>query len=489
MSVKEETRTPEEIEDEVMNTLPQLSAAQLEEVCETLELTVAEGIKGKKRDLFKFVMKSLCDVEDSEDGNLANILLLDSLIHKDPTEESTAESKKVNGATAAVSKVEQVKVDKKKSSSSSEFEKPKHESSRVNTEMIRWNNWKISGTIGGQTAEKQMSFASLKYQVECGKKMGLPESIICPAVIKAVCSTNEIREFLEDTLVSDPDSANLDYVLEILHSQCLEQDSAHYFLEMQNLVQAHSESLRKFVSKLISLKQKVTKLSREEGLEYDKTLVSKRFFHALFTGIRNDTVRAEFREKCKDTNISDPKLLQYANEVMALEKERQKKLGKKVDFETASVSPVAAETKNTTTPKSEKINPFILIEELKATHKQEMLGVKAELAEIKNAVINRNNENGNGQAHQAAQNNNNNTNGLGRGRGRGQNGGRNFGGRNFGNPGGGRRRPTGRCEDCLAANAFRCFHCFHCGGEGHQMNNCPAQDNQDNVENEPSLNH
>ena len=496
-TAEEETRTPEEIEDEVMNRLPQLNVTGLVGICELLQLTVPEDMKEKRSMLFKFLMKNLCNVEEKEDGNFASVLLIDTALRKE-----TEKPAEVKVETVAVEKKERVLP-------RIPAGVPRQEPLARIPEQQRWSNWKVHGVIGGSSADKQMSFASLKYQVSCAQQIGLPESVICPAVVKAICSTNDIREFLEDVLVSDPERADLEFILEVLSSQCSEQDSAHYFLQMQNLVQDSAETLVQFITKLFVLRQKVLKLSKEEGLEYDKTLVSKRFFHALFTGIRHESTRSALKERCKDDyTLSEPQLFKFANEVMTHEAERKEKLSKK-GGDAAVINHVAAEQKKVAS-KTEKPNPFVLIEEMKAIHKNEMTVVKAELAEIKNAVVNplnntlpssylnNRNEEERRRRMQVAQqgpgdfnaNNNggfgfNNANNGGFGGFNNANNGRGGrgGGRNFGNPGGGRRRPTRRCANCVTADAFRCFHCFRCGSDEHKIFQCPEQENVQNADN------
>ena len=59
MSGDKDTKTEqigaEEMEDEVMNALPNLDASRLEAVCAVIELQLEENIKGKKKELRKKV--------------------------------------------------------------------------------------------------------------------------------------------------------------------------------------------------------------------------------------------------------------------------------------------------------------------------------------------------------------------------------------------------------------------------------------------------
>ena len=75
-SKKPPTTDPDEVEDEVLNTLPTLNASELEEICELIGVTVKETQKGKRRVLVKLVMKFLCVDEDEDDEKLAEFLLV-----------------------------------------------------------------------------------------------------------------------------------------------------------------------------------------------------------------------------------------------------------------------------------------------------------------------------------------------------------------------------------------------------------------------------
>ena len=56
----------EEMEDYVNNTLPMLKAAELEEVCEQIGIDVTNEMKGKRKLLFKAVIKYFCELDDDE---------------------------------------------------------------------------------------------------------------------------------------------------------------------------------------------------------------------------------------------------------------------------------------------------------------------------------------------------------------------------------------------------------------------------------------
>ena len=445
---------PEEIEDEVMNSLPQLDAAELEVIYGILGIDVQNGTNGKKGALYRYLIKHLCDDAGEDDGCYKKVLLVYKHLNKknpDPNDQTKKNELK-------------------------ESPHKNIEPQQIKTDLVRWNNWKISGTIGIDT-ENKMTYASLKYQVEYAKKMNYPETLICSAIIKAICPSNHVRAYLENS--PDIDLVNM---LDILHSHCTEQDSASYFTEMQNASQDPLDTPIQFITKLLVLRQKVLNLSVEEGCAYDKKLIAKRFFHTLFTGLRSDSVRSELREKCKDDyQISDNKLLKYAADVMANDLERKLKLN--TNKNGSSVNSLDIEKKDSTSTESnkkkEKMNPFLKIEELKVSHQKEMSLMRAELSEIKNAIKASNAnptfiENKQGEISQGNQFEMMRNNGQFDTRNNAHLG---FGNNNKFNSGyGGRfsgRRNFRKCPQCVIDNATRCFHCFKCGASEHRMANCP----------------
>ena len=480
-------RSQEEVEDEVMSTLPQLNAGELEEACGSANLVVKDEMKGKKRVLYKFIMQSLC--EESDDDNFGMVLLLSNYLKNrnssrsedpDPANSSTVNTN-ITPKVEPVETVRQSPLQNSDSNRNSNNSNTRIDSRSNSTHVVKWSNWKISGTIGGNS-ENKMTYTSLKYQVDSVKKLDYPEAVICSAIIKAICPTNPVRGLLENS----PDF-DLDTVLEILHSHCSEKDSAAYFSEMQNTVQDPVEDLLQFVTKLLVLKKKVLNLSTEEGLAYDASMVGKRFFHALYTGIRSDSCRTELREKCKDDHsISDSKLMKHASDVTAHEKERKGKLSVQKSGLKSSVNAVGASSKKDeeeeSKPKAEKLNPFAKIEELKTSHNKEMLLMRqevkknhAELQEIKNAILgnngNQNQNNGGGNSRGGA--------GGNRGGGNTRGGGNSRGGNNRGRGGSSFTRFGRRwCQACYAAGVPRCVHCYNCGSDEHKFGDGLCSENE-----------
>ena len=437
------SKEAEVMEAEVMMFLSELEADELEVVCSKIPLTCPETAQGKKNALLKLLFKHLLSLDDKEDKGFATY----QIIHTHVTELKKPDS----------DSKEKVELDVKKVKSDSS------EKSKTWVEIQKLKDFKISGTIGGVVEKDKLSYTSLSYQIANGRKLGVPEERICAAVIKAISPSNNLRTYLESkpnlTLVS---------MIEILRSHFKEKDSASVFTELSNAVQQVTETALDFVLRLMCLRQKILDLSNEEGCPYDETLLGKRFFHTIFTGMRNANIRVELREKCKnDPKISDEELLKFVSEVVANESERNEKLSTKKSTVNAvevnkkfenidssfSLSPQSLKEKK-------KDNPFVKIEELKLTQGKEIAAMRAELSELRTALQ------ANPSSHLPQQTFPNanfmKTNQI-------------VGVRSKYRPRGNTNFKRKKCSGCENNNIPRCFHCFFCGSAEHFMYGCPQK--------------
>ena len=249
------------------------------------------------------------------------------------------------------------------------------------------------------------------------------------------------------------------------------------------------------------MRKKVALLRQEEGFPIDERMLTKRFYHVLFTGLRDDNVRAELRERLEGrTDKPDNEIIKLLADIVAVEAERKEKLFGNDEKEEVSVNVVR--TKEAKTPvKKQRENPFALIEELRVAHQKEMTEMRkemnAQLSEIQKSIVS-GNMNANAstfipnqqmyapnthtgqpsaqfqqqqqfQQAQAAQpfaqygqpfaqygqqplqqppniplyGNNN-------------------------RPWAPKKKPFKMCDSCTAQNATRCDHCWKCGGAGHK---------------------
>ena len=418
--------SPDEIEDDVLTWLSMQEVDVLEQVCTKLTLTCPEEKKGKKTTVLKLILKHLCDLETTEDQGMSTFLLLHGLID--------TEDKKDGDDKKGIIKHPVGDTTKKKGS-------------EVTFDILKLKDFKISGSIGGVGEKDKLSYTSLCYQIVNAQKSGYSNENVCAAVVKAISPGNNLRTYLE----SKP-NLNLDSLLNVLRSHFKEKDSSAVFTELGNAVQQAAETTLEFVIRLMCMRQKVLDLSQVEGCPYDGNLLKKRFFHTMFTGLRNANIRVDLREQCQNNPlISDEDLLKFVSEVVANETERNEKLSTK-----KSVDVNVVDNKNSKDKKKE--NPFVQIQELQLTHQKEMAAMRTEISEIKNTLL---------AAKPSLQNQPTNSRFDGNVQ--------NFTPSYRRNMQGNFTKKKNKCRKCELDNVPRCFHCFVCGSVEHMSFNCPSR--------------
>ena len=145
----------------------------------------------------------------------------------------------------------------------------------------------------------------------------------------------------------------------ILRSHFKELDATALFNLLGSTCQKHNESAQEFVIRLMSLRQKVLFVSKEDSYRYDHRLVQKRFVHALLTGLKNDNLRSKLRAALKDEDISDEDILETFSLAVMEENAHLEKLCS--SKKSLNVNSVPAEEKSTNNPdskKPQKVNPL-----------------------------------------------------------------------------------------------------------------------------------
>ena len=95
---------------------------------------------------------------------------------------------------------------------------------------------------------------------------------------------------------------------------------------MSNSVQSVNESTYDFVVKLMSKREKVLILAKEEDCPYDEKLAQHRFLHAISTGIQNNNIHNDLRHMLQYVNISDKHLFQLVSEAVVNNSKHNEKL-------------------------------------------------------------------------------------------------------------------------------------------------------------------
>ena len=116
---------------------------------------------------------------------------------------------------------------------------------------------------GGLGERDKLSYTSLAYQIQNGRTAGFSEAEMCAGVIKTIAPGNVLRSYLEPKFFLTVDS-----LIHIMRSHFKEKDSSSTFTEMSNVVHPSTESPHDFVVRLLSMREKVLILAKEEGFSF-----------------------------------------------------------------------------------------------------------------------------------------------------------------------------------------------------------------------------
>lgn len=425
----------DEVEDAVITWLTTQNAVMLQEVFGIIPLDCPSNLQGKKRILLKTLLDHFCTLEDDSDGDGGHSTMLSiqdfikkqqPKIEKEEIKENTPIDESVRQQITGINGKEKSVID-----------------------LVKFKEFKIQGTIAGK-GDNKLSYTSLSYQIEEGRRQKYSDQLICAAIVKSISPASNLRTYLESRKL-----ISLDSIIEILRSHFKEKDSAAVFNELSNAVQQTNETCLDFVLRLLCLREKVLCLSIEEKCPYDEERLRKTFFHTMFTGMRNANIRNELRENCRnDLKMGDEILMKLVSESVANESERNEKLVL-AKQKNATVNVINSENIVNSKEQLNKKNPFSEIEKLKTSHLEEIRELKAELSEIKSSLA--------GSAISDDMRRDDVRPGLHyskfSNRGRGSY-------RQF------RNSSRNRCSQCMDKNLFKCNHCFKCGSTEHRMFNC-----------------
>ena len=434
--------TPDEAEEKVLSELPRLSAAALEAACGVVKVQVEETLRGNRKKLRKLLTDHL-DAKADADDMTDYLQLVDHLF---PPAKSEEEAVFENDSTAKGIKKEvdqksiTEKVDRILANASSKSQEKKGGRRRssslghvdtITRVPVRSKEFKLPGMIGG-TGETALSYSSLVFEVEKGRRLGYRETEMCAAVISKVAD-KELR-----SLFQDEPGIKLEDVMDMLKSTCVEQENTakNVFTKLSTDKQGENEKTLTFITRVLRRRKKVLKLAEEEGILYDEKMLATTAFQVIFGGLRDENIRTALREKCRgDQSIEDKVLMKHAAEVIATEQARKQLLfGKDLETETVQVNALSSkQVKFEETPKKEKLNPFVKIEELRAE-------MRAELSEIKSLVKANNTRRTDDEEKPA-------------------------------DP----KPKKTKCDACHKANKWRCYHCWNCGKSGHKTPECPEE--------------
>ena len=420
------------IESKCFQWLPEVDVDFLTGFCEEYHIQVPEDKVGKKALLLKLVLRYLNSetLEQSDDqGKSVFVKLLRELEELFDIEQKVMPSlEKLEDVVGSTENMGGSKTGLKLS-------------------YHKLQQFKIKGVIGDSGQTDTMNYLNLMFQIKQGKAVGYSSDEVCAAVIQAIKPGNSLRDYLE----SKSDLTE-DGLLQILRSHFDEKDSASYFQDLSTCVQQSGESAHKFCVRAMALRNKVASRSVEEECPFDANMLQNRFFHTIFTGLKQNSIRMELQVILKERLVSDEELLKEVSLAAANELDRQEKIKTKVDLNQLTLSEtensgVQSGSEKKCKPVKEPKENKILTEINKLTAKvNELTSVKSEIEELKKQLNQShcsNTQNADSNPQKSGTSNNEY-----------------------------RRRKIYRCKNCESTNSQFCDHCFKCGSSDHRRVNC-----------------
>ena len=197
-------RNPYQLESEVMEMLLKLDAESLMCGYGIIKLDVPESMKGNQHLLFKNLVRHLNseEVEAREDGDLQFFQKLHGFLSKHFKTPDKTKGEPLVSEQGLFVDVKQPFYSKEFINSTKEREAKTEDFVHHplnNSEMFclqKLKDFKISGSIGRSGEKDKLSYTSLAYQIQNGRKAGY-DSEICAGVIKSIAPENHLRSYLE----------------------------------------------------------------------------------------------------------------------------------------------------------------------------------------------------------------------------------------------------------------------------------------------------
>ena len=425
----------DQVEDNVMGQLPTLTLEQLVEIGALIGFTIETDIQDNRREILRQLMRHLCTTT-TDDDKMTEFLQINDYL-KDKTGNKSVDVVKVEGVATGGPAVT-LAPPAKSSDTVKQGQNTAGTSVRTEITKMRLKEFKIPGTIGGD-GENALSYDSLMFEVEKGRKLGYTDTEMCSAIISKTAD-EETRNYF----VTTPD-IELQDVLDMLKSAfCTEKESSNLFTQFTNDKQGKDEKPLTFITRVLRLRRRVYTLGQEEGSNYDQNMLARRSLQVIFGGLRDENVRSALRDKCKDDfSLEDKIIHKHASEIIAAEEERKLKLfGKTPGVMVQQVT--KHEVEEHTSSKKEKLNPFVKIEELRLENERRCELLQCQLSEIKNILVARNKADEEIKLPKEEQKSK-------------------------------QKKRFGRCETCVLENKHKCFHCWDCGQDDHKRgaSECP----------------
>ena len=290
--------------------------------------------------------------------------------------------------------------------------------------------FRIAGSIGGDTQKERISLVSLTRQIETGLQKGHKETEISEAVIRAINPSLKLRSYLEMM-----PQLSLDRLRQILRVHYKQKSSTELYQELTTACQGTKESPQDFLIRVMDLRQQILFASQidDSTVKYDVNLVNGLFKHILETGLVSESIRAKIRPLLLDPAATDEQLMEKINSAVSEESERLSKFsGRKVQVNELQLQPSPIEEKKQKPPPEKKGKDSCSPAESKEVM-QTLQALQAEVASLRSEL----------KTSQAS-----------------------------GGPS--TTRGPRRCKKCTEEGVQKCTHCFKCGSDSHFARGCKS---------------
>ena len=224
-----------------MGQLPTLTVEQRVEISRLIGFTIETDIQDNRREILKRLMLHLCTTTVNDD-KMTEFLQINNYL-KDKTGNKSVNVVKVedDGTGAGTP------TPTPPNNNTVMLQGQNAAGTNVRTEItkMRWKEFKIPGTIGGD-GENALSYDSLVFEVEKGRKLGYTDTEMCSAIISKTAD-KETRNYFETT----PD-IGLQDVLDMLKSAfCTEKESSNLFTQFTDDKQGKDEKPLTFITRVL----------------------------------------------------------------------------------------------------------------------------------------------------------------------------------------------------------------------------------------------
>ena len=432
---------------EVEAGLKMLSAAQLEECCGMLGLTVAEGKKGEQKLILNVIKRHLAseELELMEDDGMSVYHKLHDHI-KGLVEDQVSKTADQLAAAVTDGGVDLgTTFDPFKStepSSGTPVQKVKKEEDvepvgiapiTTKVELSKLREFKVSGG----TVPDSIDYMNLCNQMLDGIEAGYKPREVRNGVVRAMKPGSTLRRFFEGPKARKMDDKDFRETLRTYYKQ---EDSETLQDNMRKAVQAEDKDEMDFLLDMIDLRDKIELLAREEGAPLSKAVVDKRFKHVLSVGFRRETIRLEMQNVLKK-NLTDLKLMDELQEIVKLDKEHRDKTQQQEASVTMLEADRKAGSKNSRASTAAEKNADVIAAAVEKVVNARMNKIESKIDHVVEDVSKL------------------------------KGGKSNDGEENERRPARG-KKPFVKCDECQENKRF-CTHCRNCGKKGHKEYYCP----------------